>query len=144
MINYYYSDELTRDTEGNLVKLCDACAAQHAAKVQLADSLEDGAAPICELCRSSSMYPLAITPQRAQLEQQYRTTCDARDGVATCINTYDQVLLDLTTVAIDLRARLARIDAKRLDLAEQLRQLENEHSEYMTEAYALYTKLYRA
>ena len=142
MINYYYSDELTRDTEGNLVKLCDACAAQHAAIVQFASPLEDGATPICELC-SPGMYPLALTPARARLEQQYRATCDARDGVATCINTYDQVLLDLTTVAIDLRERLARIDAKRLDLAEHLRQLENEHSDYMAQAYTLFCELFR-
>ena len=89
------------------------------------------------------MYPLALTPQRAQLEQQYRTTCDARDGAATCIKTYDQVLLDLTTAAIDLRERLARIDAKRLDLADHLRQLENEHSDYMAQAYTLFCELFR-
>lgn len=141
MINYYYSDELTHDTEGNLVKLCDACAGQHTAVIQFASPLEDGATPICERC-SSGIYPLALTPARAQLEQQYRTTCDARDGATTCINTYDQVLLDLTTVAIDLRERLARIDTKRFDLAEHLRLLENEHSEYMTEAYTLFCELY--
>jgi len=142
MINYYYADALTHDTEGNLVKLCDACAAQHADQVQLADSLEDGDTPICELC-SPGMYPLALTPARALLEQQYQTTCDARDGAATCIATYDQVKAQLDAAATDLRQQLEKIDNRRHTLAYYLRHLENEYSDYMTEAYALFTQLYR-
>lgn len=141
MINYYYSDALTRDAEGNLVKLCDHCAAQHAAVVQFAGPLEEGATQRCERCGSSGC-PLALTPQRTLLEQHYRTTCDARDGAAICINTYDQVLLELTATAIDLREQLDQINKQRCALAEHLRQLEGEHCDYMLEAYTLFCQLY--
>lgn len=45
-MKFYYSDELTSDTEGNLVQLCDRCARQNAGAVEWAG---DGA-ECCELC----------------------------------------------------------------------------------------------
>lgn len=80
---------------------------------------------------------------RTQMEQHYRETCDARDDAATCINTDDQVVAELNATAANLRQQLDQIDAQRHTLAYYLRHLENEHSDYMAEAYTLFCQLYR-
>lgn len=52
IVNYYYSDELTNDDEGNLVQLCRGCAAQNRDQIQWASRGDDQSA--CELCRASN------------------------------------------------------------------------------------------
>lgn len=52
LINYYYSDELTNDTEGNLVTLCRSCAKENRDVIQWAQRGDDGNE--CELCRASN------------------------------------------------------------------------------------------
>ncbi len=48
-VNYYYSDELTSDTEGNLTMLCRECARKNANIVQWASRGDEEST--CELCR---------------------------------------------------------------------------------------------
>lgn len=47
-VNFYYSDELTSDTEGNLVQLCRACAGKHIDIVEWASRGDEECE--CELC----------------------------------------------------------------------------------------------
>lgn len=47
-INYYYSDELTADTEGDLVQLCRNCAEENAGQVEWASRGDEESE--CELC----------------------------------------------------------------------------------------------
>ena len=47
-VNYYYSDELTSDPEGNLVQLCRVCAERGPA--MWADRGDDDPEQLCELC----------------------------------------------------------------------------------------------
>lgn len=51
-VNYYYSDELTNDTEGNLVQLCGACAQRNADKVQWAQRGDHESE--CEICNTAN------------------------------------------------------------------------------------------
>lgn len=51
-VSYYYSDELTSDTEGNLVQLCRACADRNHAAVEWAGAGHEQAE--CELCGASN------------------------------------------------------------------------------------------
>ncbi len=46
-VNYYYSDELTSDNEGNLVQLCRECAKSNADKIALAATGDEDS--ICEV-----------------------------------------------------------------------------------------------
>jgi hypothetical protein len=52
LVNYYYSDALTSDTEGNLVQLCRDCAATHRADVQWAARGDEES--LCELCEAAN------------------------------------------------------------------------------------------
>lgn len=47
-VNYYYSDELTNDDEGNLVQLCRDCAHQNQDVIQWAQQGDSESE--CELC----------------------------------------------------------------------------------------------
>ncbi len=49
-VNYYYSDELTNDDEGNLVQLCRDCAKVNRDKTNWASRGDDQS--ICELCET--------------------------------------------------------------------------------------------
>lgn len=51
-VNYYYSDDLTADTEGNLVQLCRACATKHQGVVQWASKGDNESE--CELCGATN------------------------------------------------------------------------------------------
>lgn len=53
-VQYYYSDALTRDTEGNLVQLCEACAQEHRGEVEFAGT--DSWEPlVCEVCETAGV-----------------------------------------------------------------------------------------
>lgn len=47
-VNYYYSDELTNDTEGNLVQLCRKCADKNRNVIEYAQRGDEESE--CELC----------------------------------------------------------------------------------------------
>lgn len=47
-VNYYYSDELTEDPEGNLVMLCQDCSDKNEELIQWAQTGDQYAS--CELC----------------------------------------------------------------------------------------------
>jgi len=49
-VNFYYSDELTNDTEGNLVQLCRTCAKANVDKAEWASRGDEEC--ICELCEA--------------------------------------------------------------------------------------------
>jgi hypothetical protein len=49
-VNFYYSDDLTSDTEGNLVQLCRECAKTNRDKATWASRGDDQS--ICELCEA--------------------------------------------------------------------------------------------
>lgn len=52
LVNSYYSDELTSDTEGNLIQLCRSCAAANRAVIQWA--ARGHAQAECELCPATN------------------------------------------------------------------------------------------
>lgn len=51
-VNYFYSDTLTNDTEGNLVQLCRACAQQNKALAAWASRGDTESE--CELCDAAN------------------------------------------------------------------------------------------
>lgn len=51
-VNYYYSDELTNDAEGNLVQLCGNCAKANRTIVQFASRGDEESE--CELCDAAN------------------------------------------------------------------------------------------
>lgn len=52
LVNYYYSDELTNDTEGNLIQLCRACAKAHREVIQFAQTGDPESS--CEMCKAQN------------------------------------------------------------------------------------------
>jgi hypothetical protein len=57
-VNRYYSDELTNDTEGNLVMLCRCCARNHKGQVRLVGNGDEGST--CELCDATNDLRTAV------------------------------------------------------------------------------------
>lgn len=51
-VNYYYSDELTSDTEGNLVQLCYGCAAANPDNIEWAQRGDEDSE--CEECDATN------------------------------------------------------------------------------------------